>query len=133
MDLIGQVICLLTVALLWGITNPLMKRGSKGVEKVSAGSEGRFYGPAKELLFLVREWRYTIPFLVNQLGSVIFYWTVSHSQLSLVAPVANSLTLVITTVSGRLLLREDPLPARAYCGMAMILLGISLCVWSKVD
>ena len=131
MEILEQTLCLLAVALLWGVTNTLMKRGSSGVEAVGTG--GALSGLLKEIVFLVREWRYTIPFLVNQLGSVLFYWTVAHSELSLVAPVANSLTLVVTTVSGRLLLREDPLPPKTYIGMALTLTGITLCVWSKIE
>lgn len=129
MDLYLQVCFLLVVALLWGVTNPLMKAGSKGVENVKRGS--RYWGWLAELFFLARQWRYVASFLLNQTGSVLFYWTVSRSDVSLVVPVTNSLTLVVTTVAGRVLLKEGALPWKSCAGMALILAGVSLCVWAK--
>lgn len=129
MELYVQVYCLFLVAILWGVTNPLMKAGSKGVENAKLGS--RYWGWLAELLFLVRQWQYVASFLLNQSGSVLFYWTVSRSDVSLVVPVTNSLTLVVTTVAGRVLLKEGALPWRSYAGMALTLTGVTLCVWAK--
>ena len=129
MELHVQVYCLFLVALLWGVTNPLMKAGSKGVENAKLGS--RYWGCLAELLFLVRQWQYVASFLLNQSGSVLFYWTVSRSDVSLVVPVTNSLTLVVTTVAGRVLLKEGALPWKSYAGMALTLAGVTLCVWAK--
>ena len=129
MDLYVQVYCLLLVALLWGLTNPLMKAGSRGVENAKLGS--RYWGWFAEVLFLACQWRYVTSFLLNQCGSVLFYWTVSRSDVSLVVPVTNSLTLVVTTLAGRVLLKEGAIPWRSYAGMALTLAGVTLCVWGK--
>ena len=129
MDLYLQVCCLLFVALLWGVTNPLMKAGSRGVENAKRGSQ--YWGWIAELFFLARQWRYVASFLLNQAGSVLFYWTVSQSDVSLVVPVTNSLTLVVTTVAGRVLLKEGELPWKSYAGMSLILAGVTFCVYAK--
>lgn len=48
---VDSVIYLCLVAILWGVTNPFMKKGAQGLEDVKATS---FYGQfIKELVFLV--------------------------------------------------------------------------------
>ena len=126
-----EVCCLFLVALLWGVTNPLLKLGSRGIEDVGKTSHGRIHSFLVETAFLFLRWKYLLPFLVNQLGSVLFYYTVSTGDVSLVSPVANSLTLVVTAVAGRILLNEEALPLKSYIGMACILCGVTFCVWSK--
>ncbi|KFU91823.1 Transmembrane protein 234, partial [Chaetura pelagica] len=44
-----------------------------------------------------------VPFLLNQGGSLLFYLTLASTDLSLAVPLCNSLALIITVVTGRLL------------------------------
>jgi len=46
-----SIICLCLVAILWGATNPFIKRGARGLENVKASSASRQF--IKELAFLV--------------------------------------------------------------------------------
>uniref|UniRef100_A0A8B9YYA7 Transmembrane protein 234 n=1 Tax=Buteo japonicus TaxID=224669 RepID=A0A8B9YYA7_9AVES len=46
---------------------------------------------------------YMVPFLLNQGGSLLFYLTLASADLSLAVPLCNSLALIVTLVTGRLL------------------------------
>ncbi|POI34598.1 hypothetical protein CIB84_001648 [Bambusicola thoracicus] len=44
-----------------------------------------------------------VPFLLNQCGSLLFYLTLASAELSLAVPLCNSLALIVTLVTGRIL------------------------------
>ncbi|XP_076387504.1 transmembrane protein 234 homolog isoform X2 [Megachile rotundata] len=118
------------VALLWGVTNPFIKKGAKGLENVKASSKfGQFF---KELAFLVTQLKYIIPFIINQLGSVLYFLTLGNADISLAVPVTNSLTFVITAITGWFL-GEEKIHRNMYIGMILILVGTVLCCWDKMD
>ncbi|NXA03689.1 TM234 protein, partial [Sapayoa aenigma] len=68
-----------------------------------------------------------VPFLLNQGGSLLFYLTLASTDLSLAVPLCNSLALIVTLVTGRIL-GEDVGGKWAVAGMLLTILGISLCV-----
>ncbi|NWX88658.1 TM234 protein, partial [Nothoprocta ornata] len=68
-----------------------------------------------------------VPFLLNQCGSLLFYLTLASTDLSLAVPLCNSLALIATLVTGKIL-GEDIGGKRAVAGMLITLLGITLCV-----
>ena len=51
--------------------------------------------------------QYVVPMIVNQLGSVIYFFTLQGVDLSIAVPVTNSLTFVFTAIVG-IFLKEDP-------------------------
>ncbi|XP_011873864.1 PREDICTED: transmembrane protein 234 homolog [Vollenhovia emeryi] len=127
---IESVICLCLVALLWGATNPFLKKGAQGLEDVKAAS---FYGQfVKELAFLVTNLKYMLPFLLNQCGSVLYFLTLPSIDLSLAIPVSNSLTFVFTAVTGWFL-GEEKAHRNTYLGMMFILCGTTLCCWDNLN
>ncbi|XP_046567888.1 transmembrane protein 234 homolog isoform X2 [Haliotis rubra] len=119
---------LIAVAALWGSTNPFIKKGSQGIENIKHDSRIRQF--LAELGFLFFNWKYLIPFLVNQSGSVLFYITLASAELSLAVPLTNSLTFIFTSLSGRLL-GEKIHHWETYAGMVCVVLGVALCVYSK--
>ncbi|NXJ88878.1 TM234 protein, partial [Corythaixoides concolor] len=68
-----------------------------------------------------------VPFLLNQGGSLLFYLTLASADLSLAVPLCNSLALMVTLVTGRIL-GEDVGGKRAVTGMLLTVLGVALCV-----
>ncbi|NXY51563.1 TM234 protein, partial [Ceuthmochares aereus] len=68
-----------------------------------------------------------VPFLLNQGGSLLFYLTLASTDLSLAVPLCNSLALIVTLVTGRIL-GEDIGGKRAVVGMLLTVLGVTLCV-----
>ncbi|XP_053701301.1 transmembrane protein 234 isoform X1 [Synchiropus splendidus] len=122
-----EVLCLLLVSLLWGCTNPLMKSGSAGIESVNA--PGRVSQFVAELKFLILNKKYLLPVLLNQAGSLLYFYTLSSADLSVAVPVSNSLTFVFTLLTGKLL-GEDLGGKGAVAGMVLTMMGVTLCVIS---
>ncbi|XP_035290479.1 transmembrane protein 234 [Anguilla anguilla] len=125
----SEVLCLVLVALLWGGTNPFLKRGTEGIEEVKKGNAVlQFLG---ELKFLFLNIKCLVPFVLNQSGSLVYYLTLATTDLSLAVPVANSLTFLFTLLTGKLL-GEDIGGKRAVAGMCLTMLGVTLCVASSI-
>lgn len=112
------------VALLWGCTNPFLKRGSEGIQLVSP-VDGKVAGVFLQLKWLALNLKFVVPFLINQAGSVLYFITVGQSDISLAVPIINSLTLAITVFVG-ILLGEQVQSIRSYCGMILIITGVCL-------
>lgn len=127
-DNFENALWLTVVACLWGSTNPYVKRGSVGIEHVKASNA--VWQFLKELQFLVTNWKYMIPFLINQSGSIVYYLTLATADLSLAVPITNSLTFMFTTLTGKLL-GERIRNKETYIGMLFVLAGVSLCVLDK--
>ncbi|NXO02650.1 TM234 protein, partial [Rhinopomastus cyanomelas] len=68
-----------------------------------------------------------VPFLLNQGGSLLFYLTLASADLSLAVPLCNTLALIVTLVTGRIL-GEDIGGKRAVAGMLLTVLGLALCL-----
>uniref|UniRef100_A0A671V9I5 Transmembrane protein 234 n=1 Tax=Sparus aurata TaxID=8175 RepID=A0A671V9I5_SPAAU len=124
------LLSLLLVSVLWGCTNPLLKRGTEGIENVTETS--RVSQLLAELKFLFLNLKYLVPFLLNQSGSLVYYYTLSTTDLSLAVPVANSLTFLCTLLTGKAL-GEEFGGKQAVAGMFLTMAGITLCVISSID
>lgn len=116
---------LILVGILWGVTNPFIRRGTTGVDKVPTIS-----GLPKiltEIKFLITRWQYIVPFLINQCGSVLYVYTLQHAHLSVAVPVANSCTFLFTALTA-MLLGEQKHNTMTYVGIALVATGISICM-----
>ncbi|KAF9345169.1 hypothetical protein BGX26_003453, partial [Mortierella sp. AD094] len=85
---------------------------------------------AAEYWYLFTRWQYVVPLALNLCGSVVYYYTLGKADLSLAVPITNSLTFIFTTLAG-ILLGESIGSPRSWLGMAMVVLGVGLCVQSK--
>lgn len=121
---------LVAVGMLWGCTNPLIKLGSKGVTDLPKRSHPVMQFLA-ETFFLFTRWQYLVPFLLNMCGSVVFFWSLGSAEISLVVPITNSLTFLFTTVTSQLLGETRGVNRSTLAGMALVLIGVSICVTSK--
>lgn len=129
MESLRHSLWLVAVALLWGSTNPLMKKGSAGVEKIRY--QNRLVQLVMEIKFLALRWQYLLPFLINQSGSVLYYFTLSQADISLAVPITNSLTFLVTSLVSRFM-GERVNSNWTYLGMVLVVSGVALCVLSKV-
>ena len=117
------------VGLLWGATNPLLKRYSTGMDKVTHSNNLIKF--LLEMKFLASNWKYVAAFLVNQSGAVVYYLTVGRADITLAVPITNSLTFFFTTLSGPLL--GEPWPSQGtWVGGIIVLVGVTLCILSKL-
>jgi hypothetical protein len=121
--MLGTILSFIVVGLLWGGTNPLIKRGSVSVEaKKASGKQG-----------VIQEWRtllstpsFLIPQLLNQVGSVLFAASLGHADISLAVPTANATSLAANAVVD-LLLGERFRIAYLVPGLLLVGSGIVLC------
>lgn len=127
---VDSILYLFVVAILWGITNPFMRKGAQGLETVKATSVYKQF--IKEIAFLVTNLKYLLPFLLNQCGSVLYFLTLQSTDISLAVPVSNSLTFVFTAMTGWFL-GEEKVHKNTYLGMILILSGTTLCCWDKLN
>eukprot|EP01125_Pyxidicula_operculata_P017618 TRINITY_DN6190_c0_g1_i1.p1 TRINITY_DN6190_c0_g1~~TRINITY_DN6190_c0_g1_i1.p1 ORF type:complete len:131 (+),score=12.06 TRINITY_DN6190_c0_g1_i1:53-445(+) len=128
-SVLNNYLPLLGVALLWGTSNPFMKRGSKGITEIQK-TNSQILNFFLEFKFLFLQPLYVLAFLVNICGSVLFYYSMSNQDISIVVPISNSLTFLITTITSKLL-GEEGINNYTYVGMIFVLLGVSLCVSSS--
>ena len=119
----------LLVGLLWGGTNPFIKLGSQGVEDVKGDT--LLSETARKVFFLATRWRYMLPFALNQMGSVVYFYTLGQADLSLAVPIANSITFVCTAAIAYFVLGERAGGWKTAVGCTLVLSGITLCVAAK--
>ncbi|XP_037550488.1 transmembrane protein 234 [Nematolebias whitei] len=127
---VAELASLLLVSVLWGCTNPFLKKGSEGIEHVTTTSNVSQL--LAEIKFLFLNLKYLVPFLLNQSGSLVYYYTLSTTELSLAVPVANSLTFLFTLLTGKLL-GEEFGGKQAVAGMLLTTAGITLCIISSMS
>ncbi|XP_065062543.1 transmembrane protein 234-like isoform X2 [Rhopilema esculentum] len=104
-----------------------MKTGVKGLEKVRTNS--LVSQVIAELLYLLKNWRYMAPFIINQGGSLLFYIAVSKNDISFAVPLVNSLTLVFTLITGYCL--GEKLGKEVVFGIMMVMVGVTICISDK--
>ncbi|EYC43473.1 hypothetical protein Y032_0492g2413 [Ancylostoma ceylanicum] len=63
----------------------------------------RLLSPFIELTVLLMNWRFSIPFIVNQSASVLFIMLISRYSVSVVVPCVNALQFVFTAIVGHLI------------------------------
>ncbi|XP_020798531.1 transmembrane protein 234 homolog [Drosophila serrata] len=121
---------LLTVGLLWGVTNPFIRLGSQGIESVKdTGSKWRNF--LQEVRTIGSRWRYWIPFGLNQCGSALYVWTLQSASITVAVPVANSLSFAFTAITGYAL--GEKLPGKkVILGTLLICCGSILMIYDKV-
>ncbi|PNH07826.1 Transmembrane protein 234 [Tetrabaena socialis] len=114
----------LVVGLLWGVTNPFVKRGS---EAVSAKLSKL---PSSGLPQQLRVWLSTpaflIPQLLNQSGSALFIYLLGSNDISVVVPAANAGSLVVNALAD-LALGEPLRVPHLLLGAALVAAGVYLC------
>ncbi|XP_062506619.1 transmembrane protein 234 homolog [Corticium candelabrum] len=123
----GMLLRLLFVAFLWGISNPLIKVGSVGVESIKRSDAMRQV--LAQIAFLVTSLRFIVPFLLNQIGSVLFVIILGDADLSVAVPFVNALSLVITAITGLML--GEKLNRVSVLGMSLVVSGVSVCTYAS--
>ncbi|GFO03139.1 transmembrane protein 234-like [Plakobranchus ocellatus] len=125
---LAEAMYLTIVAALWGLTNPLLKKNSQGIEVIQC--KGKISQMFAEITFLVSNWKYIVSFLLNQTGSLVYYITLSTADLTLAVPITNSMTFIFTAVSSHIM-GERLLNAYILSGIALVAAGVLLCVQGK--
>lgn len=127
----------LLVACLWGCTNPFIKHAQQSTatkeSKDDAISKIERKESFKEMLWNLKtsfsNMRVMIPFVLNQMGSAVFYLMLSTEPVSIVSPVCNSLTFLFTAMTSYIVFKESVrYPWFLVVGIIFILCGTVLCL-----
>ena len=130
-------VCL--AALLWGVTNPLLKRYTAGFEVAdqhqqdkkkgaAAANTGGGGGVLRDVMFLLQRPKYVVTQAVNLSGTVVFFYSLADTEISIAAIVANALTLAITCVVSALI-GDSVLSRRGVLGIVLVIVGLGLCTY----
>jgi uncharacterized membrane protein len=125
------------VGALWGCTNPLLRRGSSQAgsamkQEVNADkSNSETTSAIQSTLSKFRQVSVWLPFALNQAGSLVYYITLSSSDLSLAVPICNALALLFSIVSSYALGERVDKPLQAVLGGILVTSGVAICIYSR--
>lgn len=140
MGSLAQAASLVLVGLLWGCTNPLLRSGSLGVNSdatstTTTNDDASTRPTTAQFLVGLRKLsnvKVWLPYLLNQLGSVVFYVCLSQSDLSLTVPVCNSLALLFSIGTSLYLGESLDAPVRVVMGSVLIMAGTMVCLQASL-
>lgn len=130
-ELLRMAAAFVITAAIWGITNPFLKRGSESTAPVTRKTGNRLADGALQVVATLLNWRFSVPFLLNQTGSLWYFWLLGSTEISVAVPICNSLTFIFTAITARALGEEQQWTWRTGCGALCIVAGVALCVLSK--
>lgn len=71
-----------------------------------------------------------IPFIINQLGSALFYFLLGKTPIILGPAVANSSSTVFTLIT-EYILKGKKFTIKILLGISLVITGITLCLTAK--
>lgn len=116
------------VGALWGCTNPLLRKGSLEAQHHDRSRNTSIVNDFLKTFLNVKVW---LPYLLNQCGSIVFYFLLANSDLSLAVPICNALAMLFSFVTSALLGEILDKPMRAFLGASLVLVGVTICVWAQ--
>lgn len=127
-----EMVSLVLVGAFWGFTNPMLRKGA--LEEHPCTSDDK---ESSLLSFLIvtlskfRRIRVWLPYVLNQCGSLLYYWLLASSDLSMAVPVCNALSLVFSCITSYALGERADQPIRALVGSALVMIGVAICMSSQ--
>lgn len=122
------VIAYASVGIVWGTSNSFLKRAQEKYSKTQSKEGGSKRIISKTGLETIKELltdlNMLIPFVVNQCGSVMFYYLLASQPLSVAAPLCNTLTFAFTAISAYLLGERAQNPLLLFTGVFFVISGI---------
>jgi uncharacterized membrane protein len=149
MPAIFEVLSLILVGALWGTTNPFLRQQANnedgGVsEETSSPSTHHDAADAADSrapqsqqswiqsilssLATFRRFGVWLAFLLNQSGSILFYYSLANSDISLAVPICNGLALLFSIATSHLLGERVDQPIRTLVGAALVVGGVAICL-----
>lgn len=120
------MIFILIAAILWGATNPFLKKYTQGFSTAEKKP-----GVLGEIAFLLKRPKYLLVQGLNISGSVAFFMALRTADVSIAAVTTNALAFVFTVLVSVFVLKEGTIRPRTWAGLLLVLVGISLCILAK--
>jgi Putative transmembrane family 234 len=143
-----EIASLVLVGATWGCSNSFLRKGSTESSS-SSGKEvqaerhefahtstqphiSRWVQFLKDQLFKFRQISVWLPYAINQSGSILFYITLSRTDLSIAVPACNALALVFSIFTSWFVLQEPVIrPVPTALGATFVMVGVAICVQSS--
>lgn len=122
-------VLLLVVGFLWGCTNAYMKKVNKDekeddIKERDKGNKKKHL--IKEFFSLLNNINILFLFLINQLGSVLYYFLLTKSDISLIMPLANTFAFFFTYITEIFVFRKQ-ITLKSTLGLILVSVGAFLC------
>ena len=117
-------ICLI-VAIIWSITNNLIKHYSVKSSEISERNQNK-QTLSEKIYSYIKNYKLTLSFLANQAGSVLFTLSLGDKDISKFIPTVNALTILFTFVFDWNIKIADKLRLKKILGISCILVGTYL-------
>ena len=130
-----EALSLVLVGAFSGCTNPFVRKGFVETREIGGSTDGDADGGlrsfvAKKVVLLanIKVW---LPYLINQMGSLLYYKTLASSNLTLSVPICNATAMVFSCITSALLGERVNQPGRAALGVFLVLSGVAVCMYSS--
>jgi len=117
----------LSVGLLWGCTNPFIKRAQQQSHLERLAFEPGEVSTIETLRRLLIPSVF-IPFAINQSGSFVYLLMLSNEPLTVASITCNSLTFLITAITSYYLGEEIHSPLLLFFGVLLVVIGCYICI-----
>uniref|UniRef100_A0AC35U3V8 Integral membrane protein n=1 Tax=Rhabditophanes sp. KR3021 TaxID=114890 RepID=A0AC35U3V8_9BILA len=121
-----SVFSIILVSFIWGASNPFIRQGALDTTKANR-DQGRAFPLhiISDVYQFFANWRFAVPFLINQSGSVLFNLLLTQLPTTLIVPTVNSLTFIWTAVIGSYV-EGKSISLQKWIGIGVCLSGIAL-------
>jgi drug/metabolite transporter (DMT)-like permease len=134
---IVDVLSLVLVGACWGCTNPLLRASSASnpsaptADAAASDTKATFAKSVVSSLSKFRRISVWLPYVVNQAGSLLYYFALSQSDLSVAVPVCNALALVFSIATSYFMGERVDQPLRTMLGATLVMGGVAVCLVSR--
>ncbi|KAM3145649.1 hypothetical protein pb186bvf_002195 [Paramecium bursaria] len=108
---------LFLVGSIWGITNPYLERGVTNEKQDLVGF--------KSFLKTITNFKFIIPFGINQSGSILYYYLLGQAPLSIASAFVNCVNTSVTIITESIL-KKQKIGLQTIIGILFIILGTIL-------
>ncbi|CXH83092.1 conserved protein, unknown function [Plasmodium berghei] len=107
------------IGILWGCTNVFIKIGCKEQKKEKNTIEG--------IVTILKNINIILPYLLNQIGSMFYYFLLFKSDISLAVPLSNVSSFVFTYITEIIILKKN-ITYKSVLGLTLICIGLIICL-----
>ncbi|SBS95018.1 conserved Plasmodium protein, unknown function [Plasmodium ovale curtisi] len=97
------------VGMLWGCTNVYVKKGCMGKKRKQTTTH--------DIVAIVKDLNVMLPYVLNQIGSLFYYYLLSKSDISLAMPLSNIASFFFTYIT-EIIIFKKPVTLNSVLGLA---------------
>ena len=124
---------MMVVGALWGCTNPLLRKGSVEAAKDTKSDTKQDTSMLQKFVKSFLDVKVWLPYVLNQSGSLAFYFLLAKSDISTAVPICNAMALLFSFVTSSVLGEPIPNLPKTALGASLILVGVTICVSSQEE